>query len=172
MTDSLKSQILIDSDYGRFKSYFELNKDGKEKSYAEKEIPLDLAKRIFGEEIINSNVTDIVPHIKIRDKYNPAYIIELGCPAGGQCFTLVIVLFSDDFSFLKVKFIGGTGIDAGGGDICSARIVKDNLIESYTKTVEFRDDTDEEILIDEKYEYFLVQKNDIVNVKLDKATEN
>jgi hypothetical protein len=164
---NLFSQVEYEPDYKKFKSYFtHVEVDSKER---QDKIPIDLAAKILGKEIVNENVVYIYPLESIKYKKNEIFIIEVTRPQGGYTSTYFMLSFINK-TLSKSEPIGYNALNMDGGISCELMMVNDTVLEVKKQEVEYNEEGEVKKIYDTEYTYFVVCDAGFYDFEMDEVT--
>lgn len=167
----LFSQVDPCNDFNEFKSFFNYNNAENETNKHSKEIPIDLATKVLGDEIINEYVVSISAYDIIVEKKNTNLIIEVMYPQGGYSSSYEMISFSPDCRIIMSKSIGSTRLNNNGGSQSVIRIINDSLIEVKKERVKFDSEGEAEKVNETEYSYFVLNGQGFYSVEISKISK-
>jgi hypothetical protein len=165
------SQFKTTDDFDKFISYFKIIDSTEINTVKNERIPLELSKKIFGEELFSEHVTSTYTIGILNSNKNITGIIELGCPAAGYCASFYIFTFNNDH-IPKTTILGSSLYQAFSVVFCFFSYYYDSILEVYSGSSEIDEYTDVETILTENYEYYLIDELGYKKVYMNRASKN
>ncbi|GET22951.1 YARHG domain-containing protein [Prolixibacter denitrificans] len=149
------------STFGKFRSYFLNHESSDEAINKERQIPVELYRKVLGNKLTNEKVP-YVEAFKMFDRGKSfIFIVELGCPgdAGGYCFSYVMISTTDDGKVENSKYIGSSWGDLGGGTNSRISLINDSLLEVQDHDIENDDDGNPVKDTIDDYSYYVINNH-------------
>lgn len=144
------------STFGKFRSYFHHHQSYVNAINKAEQIPFDLSQKVLGNKIIDENVTDVKAFNMFDRGKSFIFIVELGCPGDGYCYSYLLVSFTEDGKIENSKHIGGSWGDMEGETDSRISLINDSLLEVRDHDIENDDNGNTVKDTIDDYSYYVI----------------